>query len=165
MNVLRTLPSPTTRLITISSSGLTNESYKSLPILLKPLYGAVIAAPHRDKLGSERLIHHVAGWTWKEHEPIEEILAPGWEKTEGLPAPGTLKRMLILRPALLTDGECQADSGKLKVRKGKLVPPYRVSERELGGYTISRKDVAHFISDAVLNRWNEYEGKVVNVGY
>jgi hypothetical protein len=165
MNVLRTLPSPNTRLITISSSGLTNKSHKSLPILLKPLYGAALAAPHRDKLGSERLIHHVAGWTWNEDEPIEEILASGWDKTEVLPAPGTLKRILIIRPALLTDGDCQADSGKQKVKNGKPVPPYRVSEQELGGYTVSRKDVAHFIADTVLNRWNEYEGKIVNVGY
>jgi hypothetical protein len=49
--------------------------------------------------------------------------------------------------------------------KGKDKLPYRVSEQELGGYTISRKDIAHFVVDALTRRWNEFENKRVNVAY
>ncbi|KAF9242078.1 hypothetical protein BU15DRAFT_87000 [Melanogaster broomeanus] len=38
MNCLETLPSPTTKIITISSSGLTHTSSKKLPLLMRPLY-------------------------------------------------------------------------------------------------------------------------------
>jgi hypothetical protein len=42
---------------------------------------------------------------------------------------------------------------------------YRVSEAELGGWTVSRKDVAHFVADVTLSRWDEFENKRVSIAY
>ncbi|KAG5644458.1 hypothetical protein DXG03_008358 [Asterophora parasitica] len=162
LNALSTLPTPRPRIITISSTGLTRTSHAALPLLLKPLYGYLLASPHRDKVGAERVVSHVAGWTWnsKEYgEPVAEVLdvEGQWRTLDGLPAEGTLKEdVLVIRPALLTDGECLAETGKQK---------YRVSEEELGGWTVSRKDVAHFVADASLNRWDEFKGKCVSIAY
>lgn len=130
------------------------------------MYGYLLAAPHKDKAGAERVIAHCAGWAWNaDKEPSADIMGSDWKELEGLPAPGSLKRVLVLRPALFTDGECVADRTVKHNGKGKAKEPYRVSEAELGGYTISRKDVAHFIVDAALNRWDEFEGKRVNMAY
>lgn len=86
-----------------------------------------------------------------------------------------LRHVVVLRPSLFTDGESLGEKydeaeRKAKETKGKErkkdKAPYRVeTEREIGGYTISRKDVAHFIVDLVLNRWAEYENKIVNISY
>ncbi|KAJ7268653.1 hypothetical protein B0H12DRAFT_1095949 [Mycena haematopus] len=167
LNVLCTMPTytdaPQPKIIVISSTGLTPSAHAALPILLKPLYGVVLAAPHKDKIGMEHAIAHCAGWTWDpkaDGDVSEDILGAGWTQRKGLPAPGSLKRILVIRPALLTDGKCVADEVEAK-GKGK---GYRVSEQELGGYTISRKDTAHFVVDA-LTRWDEFENKRVNVAY
>ncbi|KAJ6498975.1 hypothetical protein C8R45DRAFT_99383 [Mycena sanguinolenta] len=165
LNVLCTMPTytsaPQPKIIVISSTGLTPSAHAALPLLLKPLYGVVLAAPHRDKIGMERAIAHCAGWTWdpKADGPVaeSEILGEGWTQRKGLPTPGSLKRMLVVRPALLTEGKCVVDENKGK--------GYRVSENELGGYTISRKDTAHFVVDALTRRWDEFENKRVNVAY
>lgn len=89
-------------------------------------------------------------------EPEEHILSEKWDETEGLPGKGELKRVVIVRPALLTDGECKE---KYRLR----------SERDLavkGGYTVSRQDVAHFIAERLLGEeWDALEGKGVNVAY
>ncbi|KAF9535586.1 hypothetical protein CPB83DRAFT_888278 [Crepidotus variabilis] len=167
LNVLSTIPSGASpRLVIVSSTGLTAASHRALPFALKPMYSKMLAAPHKDKVGAERLISHLAGWSWDfegDGEPGEDIMGPGdWKAREGLPAPGTLKNILIVRPALLSDGECQAD--KLK-QKGKDKEPYRVSEQEIKAYTVSRKDVAHFIAETVLNKWDEYQDKIINIGY
>ncbi|KAF7361612.1 NAD(P)-bd-dom domain-containing protein [Mycena venus] len=168
LNVLCTMQTypdaPQPKMIIISSTGLTPSAHKELPVLLKPLYGVVLAAPHKDKIGMERAIAHCAGWTWdqKTDGPVEEeILGEGWMQRKGLPPPGSLKRMLVIRPALLTDGKCEADEAAAK-GKGKVA--YRVSEKELGGYMISRKDTAHFVVDA-LTRWDEFGNKRVNISY
>ncbi|KAJ6521916.1 hypothetical protein DFH09DRAFT_1192026 [Mycena vulgaris] len=162
MNVLCTMPTyaaaPQPKFIVISSTGLTPSAHAALPLLLKPLY-LMLAAPHRDKVGMERVIAHCAGLPWNSEidgEPAADIVGERWTQRKGLPAPGTLKHVLVVRPALLTDGKCVADEGKGK--------SYRVGEGELGGYTISRKDLAHFVVDA-LARWDEFENKRVNVAY
>ncbi|KAJ7902172.1 hypothetical protein B0H14DRAFT_2670236 [Mycena olivaceomarginata] len=169
LNVLCTIPeypdAPQPKIIVISSTGLTPSAHDALPCLLKPLYGVVLAAPHKDKIGMERAIAHCAGWTWDpkaDGEVAEDILGEGWMERKGLPAAGSLKSMLVVRPALLTDGKCVADE---LVTKGKAKPAYRVGEQELGGYTISRKDVAHFVVDALTTRWDELRNKHVNVAY
>ncbi|CAA7270997.1 unnamed protein product [Cyclocybe aegerita] len=169
-NALCTIPTsePQPRVITISSTGLTRTSHAKLPLPLKPFYGHFLALPHKDKVGAERLVAHCAGWSWNtkdDGEPEDDIMgAKGdeWKKREGLPAEGSLKRALVIRPAFLTDGECKAEDEKEK-KKGK--PGYRVSEGELGGWTVSRKDVAHFVADAILNRWSEFENKRVNIAH
>jgi hypothetical protein len=167
LNVLCTMPThpgaPQPKIITISSTGLSPSAHASLPTLLKPLYSVVLTTPHKDKIGAERVIAHCAGWPWNpktDGEPEAHILAAGWTQRPGLPAPSSLQRVLIIRPALLTDGKCMADEVAAK-GKGK---SYRVSEKELGGYTISRKDTAHFVVDA-LSRWEEFGNKCVNVAY
>ncbi|KAJ7497616.1 hypothetical protein FB451DRAFT_1348448 [Mycena latifolia] len=166
LNCLCTMPtyndSPQPKVIIVSGIGLTNSSRASLPCLVKPVY-SMLDVPHKDKIGMERVLAHCAGWDWdseSDGEPTADIMGEGWMDRKGLPAPGTLKHALIIRPALLTDGECVADKVQAK-GKGKL---YRVSEQDLGLYTISRKDVAHFVVDA-LSRWDEFDNKRVNVGY
>lgn len=167
-NTLRSFPqnqSPQPRIIIISSTGLTKESHAALPLLMKPIYGYLLRSPHKDKIGVERLVSHCAGWPWTadpDEEPDASIMgSTDWMNTPGLPPPGSLHRVLVLRPAFLTDGESIAD----KNSNADGVPAYRVSEEELGGYTISRRDVAHFVTDAVLNRWDEFENKCVSIAY
>jgi len=82
----------------------------------------------------------------------------GWQKRDGLPGSGQLKNARVLRPAILNDGECVADTGKA----GR---PYRAGEGEVKGWSISRKDVAHFIFDAVTNHWDEYGNKQISIAY
>ncbi|KAK7444106.1 hypothetical protein VKT23_011179 [Stygiomarasmius scandens] len=170
LNVLRTMPptskQPLPRIITISSTGLTKTSHESVPLLLKPMYSLLLANPHKDKVGAERVMSHVCGWNWNpvDGEPEENILSKGWQDLPGLPARGSLRDVvLVIRPALLTDGECVAEDRK----KGKK-PAYRVqdvNDGEISGWTVSRKDVAHFVAQAVTERWDEYKGKRVNIAY
>ncbi|KII93363.1 hypothetical protein PLICRDRAFT_101613 [Plicaturopsis crispa FD-325 SS-3] len=158
LNVLSTLPSPPPKLIACSSTGLTKESHAALPLAWKPIYGWLLAQPHRDKCGLERIAAHVAGREWTDTEPGDEIMGAGWRARQDLPAPGTLSNILIVRPAFLTDGQCKADAGKGK--------GYRVKEWDMeSAYTISRKDVAHFIVEGALKHWSDYGGKVVSVAY
>jgi len=151
MNTLTTIPSamPQPRVIAITSMGITKESHRYLPYLLRPLY-AVIRSPHADKLGMERVIHYSGGWTpeWKEREPVKEVLAPGWQAK--LPEKGWLKHVVIVRPAILTDGEA--------------LKKYRVGDHLKSSYTISRKDVAYFIACDLLENWEKYDGKAITVG-
>jgi hypothetical protein len=163
INTLCTMPQSMSlpKIITISSTGLTKTSHASLPLLLKPIYGYLLASPHRDKVGTERVIAHCAGWKWNskvDGEPSEDIMGKAWTERPNLPAPGSLsKNVLVVRPALLTDGICKADTAGKKA--------YRVAEPDIKGWTVSRKDVAHFVVDAVQNRWDEYAGKCVSIAY
>ncbi|KAF9557125.1 hypothetical protein CPC08DRAFT_65758 [Agrocybe pediades] len=165
-NVLRTMPKqePQPRIVTISSAGLTHSGHAALPLPLKPLYGYLLAEPHKDKLGSECLIYHCAGWRWDPKEAEEPGKAymgsDDWKNDPELPAPGSLKKVLVIRPALLIDSKCRAD------KPGRKKPAYRVSDaKDFGGWEVSRRDVAHFIEDAVFNRWNEFENKCVAIAY
>ncbi|KAK0482650.1 hypothetical protein IW261DRAFT_1468997 [Armillaria novae-zelandiae] len=161
LNLICTIPhTATPKFVVISSMGLTRESHARLPLLWKPLYGYLLAGPHKDKMGMERAIAHCAGWDWNtkdDGEPDEKIMGPAWRERAGLPAAGSMKNIMVVRPALLTDGACLADDSDK--------PAYRVSDKEIKGYTISRKDVAHFVADAVSNRWNDFVNKRVTVVY
>ncbi|KAF5389248.1 hypothetical protein D9757_003422 [Collybiopsis confluens] len=161
LNVLCSLPQQPSppKIVTFSSTGVTKASHDTLPTPLKMVY-SMITVPHRDKLGVERVVSHCGGWKWDtkgDGELPEFILEKGWKETEGLPAAGTFKNILLIRPGFLTDGECLADD------KGE--GAYRVVEGDVRGWTVSRKDVGHFVADAVLNRWNEYANKCVTVVY
>ncbi|KAG6832854.1 hypothetical protein H0H87_012786 [Tephrocybe sp. NHM501043] len=165
LNALATLPSPHIKIITITSTGLTRTSKASLPFPIRALYAYVVASPHRDKLCAERLISHVGGLEWNVDEYGEiakDVLDKDgkWKEMEGLPGPGTVQDALIVRPATLTDGECLADKTVGTDRR-----PYRVSEGDFKSWTVSRKDVGHFVFDAVVNRWEELRCKRINVGY
>ncbi|KAJ7163552.1 hypothetical protein C8R43DRAFT_989975 [Mycena crocata] len=149
------------KIVIVSGGSLTPAAMAALPLLLKPVY-AMITVPRLDKLGMERVVSHCAGWSWDTAEPTADIMGgEDWMQRKGLPAKGSLKHVLIIRPALLTDGECVAD--KLAAQ-GNGKAPYIVSEDDLSRYTMSRKDAAHFLVSA-LNRWDEFENKRVNIAY
>ncbi len=140
--------------------GVTHDSHKHVPTLLKPLYTYGLAAPHRDKVGAERVIAHCTGRSWNANadgEPAENVIGANWKEREGLPKAGALRNVMVVRPALLTDGDCKSDSAD--------EPAYRLSEGDISGWTVSRKDVAHFIVDAVSKRWNEFGDKTMTIAY
>ncbi|KAG1860603.1 hypothetical protein DFJ58DRAFT_268492 [Suillus subalutaceus] len=159
INVLETLPSPHPKIIAVSSAGLTQASHKSLPLPLKPLYRYFISVPHKDKRGMEEVIAHSAGREWDARDSAgDEILGVGW--TSRVPNIGELKSIVIIRPALLTDGVCRADV------KGEGSEAYRVKEGDLeSSWTVSRRDVAHFIVEGVVKHWQEWEGKCASIAY
>jgi hypothetical protein len=147
--------------------GITHTSHTVLPLGVKLMNSILITVPHKDKLGSERVISHCSGWKWdtkNDGEPSDDIMGFDWKNREDLPAEGSLKRVLVIRPAtFLTDGECVAE--KSNAGKANAQAAYRVSEEDISGWSVSRKDVAHFVVDTVLNRWDEFENKRVNVVY
>ncbi|KAG1812909.1 uncharacterized protein BJ212DRAFT_1368916 [Suillus subaureus] len=159
INVLETLPSPRPKIIAVSSIGIMQASHKSLPIPLKPFYRYILPALHKDKRGAEEAIAHSAGWEWDARDSAgDEILGVDW--TSRIPNPGEFKSVVVIRPALLTDGECRADV------KGKGSEAYRVKEGDLEStWTISRKDVAHFLVEGVVRHWQEWEGKCASIAY
>ncbi|KAL0573816.1 hypothetical protein V5O48_008124 [Marasmius crinis-equi] len=164
LNALSTMPkaqldsSAQPKIVVVSAAGVTKDSHAALPFLLKLLY-ATMPIPHNDKRGLERLAYYLAGWSWNERDVNREVLPADWQKQEDLPGSGTLKNVMVVRPALLTDGKCVADGG------GKEKRPYRVGGDDFGGWTVSRQDVAHFIVDAVTSRWEEYGNKRVTIAY
>ncbi|TEB39575.1 hypothetical protein FA13DRAFT_1619121 [Coprinellus micaceus] len=165
LNFLCTMPKTESRpkVIVLSASGVSPSSRKKTPLLLAPLYGYAISGPLSDKLGTERVIGHCAGWEWDtqvDGEPNEEIIGKDWQKREGLPVFGSLSAVVV-RPAVLTDGECLADAA---VASGKSLP-YRTGPGEVGGYTVSRKDVAHFIVEGILKDWEKWGNKQLSVAY
>jgi hypothetical protein len=167
LNALSTHP-PTflpPKIITLSSTGLTKSSHANLPFIQKPLYKYLLNGPHGDKVGAEKVISYCAGWEWKDGDVKNDILGKGDEWKESLPAAGTLKSVVVIRPALLTDGECKADKLAGKDKKGKEKEAYRAKEGDIGGYVVSRKDVAHFLVEGVLAEWKKWEGKRVSIAY
>lgn len=120
----------------------------------------------------ERVLSHCTGQAWNEPAPEDNILGKGWDKQEGTPVEGSLRHIVVIRPALLTDGECLADKYAEKSLK-KPHKPQKVAykfgtDEELGkhnGYTVSRKDVAHFMVEEAVPNWDRFEGKRVNVCY
>ncbi|KAL5528864.1 hypothetical protein ACEPAG_4838 [Sanghuangporus baumii] len=157
-------PASQPKLVLVSSSGLGKTAHAALPLPLKPLYGLVLdgsQGPHADKLGMERVVTYAAGWEWPaaDGEPGKAILADGWQDHVG--PNGWLKHVVVVRPALLTNGDSVGDNPK---KPGEA--PYRALDHEMkGSYTISRKDVAHFIVTRVLAEWNQWEGKCVRIAY
>nr|GAT59774.1 predicted protein [Mycena chlorophos] len=163
LNVICTMPAyaEQPKIIVLSSTGLSPVAHKTLPLPMRLLYNT-IEQPHQDKLAMERVIAHGAGWRWGVDgtvEPDASIIGENWQQRPGLPAEGTYKNVLVVRAAWLTDGKSLADE---RETQGK--PGYRYSEQELRCYTISRSDVAHFIVTS-LGRWDEVQGKRINVGY
>ena len=168
LNVLRALPSshrtPTTqpKIIAISSTGITQSSKERMPIIMRILYSVLLRQPHEDKLGMERVVAHCAGWAWRDKEPQYDVLPRHWRSVENTPQEGALKRMLLVRGAMFTDGKCMGD-----VQQTGDKTPYRGGEGDLknNGYTISREDVAHFLVEGALKDWDRWESKVVTVAY
>lgn len=138
-------------MIAITSTGVTKDSHDALPFGFKLFYSYGLASPHADKLGMERLLQYAMGKEWKENiEPSEDILPSPSIWTKEYPPTGWLPELVIVRPAFLTDGE--------------EVHQYKVSMDEFASYTISRKDMGHFIGKKLMDEWNTWSGKIVNVG-
>jgi hypothetical protein len=159
----------------VTSIGVGKKSHANLPLIQKPLYSWMLGIPHADKAATERVIFYSAGKEWVDPEPSPELMnlsgqtGDDWLKREGLPAPGELKEWFIVRPAVLTDGECEGDKDAKK-KEGKkptrTKEPYRVVEEDAGaGYTISRRDVAHFLVERVATDWDSWQGKVAGISY
>jgi hypothetical protein len=109
----------------------------------------------------EKVLAYCAGLPWNDSDgPPANFLPDDWQS--GLPSPGSLHDVVIIRAALFTDGDAQGDKSPQE-RKNK--PPYKVQDENGGGYTISRKDVAHLIVEGIAPNWDEYRGKVVSVSY
>jgi len=162
LNVLCTmpkLPAPP-KYIVLTSIGLTEEAHHNLPLLLKPLYGYLLTGPHEDKYGAERVAAHCVGREWTEREPKPEVMSGplgNWSDRGRLPEKGSIKEFVVVRPAMLTDGECKADKAE---------GAYKVSEQYLrDGYRVSRKDVGHFIATRLFQEWSEWEGKIIHIAY
>ncbi|KAG8977732.1 hypothetical protein FRB90_008729, partial [Tulasnella sp. 427] len=105
-----------------------------------------------DKFAMERVLNWSAGWGWRadDGEPEAHILPPReWQARLG-GQEGWLKDVVVVRPAILTDGK---EKGKWKA--GVELP---------GLWAISRKDVAKFLSDEVLKE-GKWDGKAVSIGY
>lgn len=162
INALSTVPaqSPAPKIITLSSTGLTKSSHAQLPLPYKPLYSWLLKYPHQDKIGSEKVVAYCAGRPWDANDGDvgADIMGENWE--EGLPR-GTLPDIVVLRPAMFIGEECKAD---IAATKGKGTG-YRVQERDITSYAISRKDVAHFIVEGVLSDWDTWKGKYPAIGY
>jgi len=168
LNLVRTIPpslrsaaASQPRIVTISSTGLTRAGHKKLPAVLKPLYGYLLAGPHEDKLGAENVAAHYVGRDFP--DPAKpEVLPSSWTEEEGVAERGAYKKIVVIRPSLLTDGECKAD----KVAAGGK-EPYRLVEDDITGYSVSRKDVAHFVADKLMkdDEWQRWEGKSVGISY
>lgn len=163
LNCLETLPTPHPNIIAISSAGTTRVGHHRQPFLLKQFYTYFFAVPHADKRGAEQALAYCAGWEWKtEDNPGTEVLGGDWKTSVDLPVPGTLKNVVMVRPALLTDGACRADTWDSSASG----EPYMVEVGDLAGrWTVSRKDVAHFLVEKVVRHWDEWEGKRVSIAY
>lgn len=184
LNVLCTVPEsiPRPKFIAATSIGVTKDS--PLPLVYKPLYAYLLREPHADKLGLERILAHASGREWDDREPRAEITTVDgvkWQDRKGLPSPGSLEILVLRLPIFVeqkpktaspssathayTASQHSADHDSDTKKKGdeeKL--KYRVGGSELSGtYTISREEVAHFVTETVVKSWDQFKGKAVTV--
>ncbi|CAE7106082.1 unnamed protein product [Rhizoctonia solani] len=122
------------RLVTVSSNGLDQRSHSLLPLPLKIFYGYLLRVPHEDKIGLERNVKQATS-------------SEGWLDP---------KNAVIVRPSLLTSGECRADTKP---------SAYRTGDELTSAWTVSRADVGHFIVEKVLAEWDQWAGKAWVISY
>ncbi|KAG8735649.1 hypothetical protein FRC10_010299 [Ceratobasidium sp. 414] len=139
LSVIKSSTTPSTRpkLVTISSNGLDPQSRAILPLTLKILYAWFLRAPFADKAEQERILRRAAGWDGAE----------GWLGPDNV---------VIVRPSMLTDEECLAD---------KKPGAYRAGPQLRNPWSISRGDVAHFVVEKALDKWDRWGGKAWVVSY
>jgi hypothetical protein len=138
------------KILIVSSTGLTPQSKRVMPLLLRPLYGWILHHAHADKRGLESILFHAMGKEYEQGQtPGEPILKPDW-KSE-LPAEGWAKHAVVIRSAWLTDGE----------ERG----VYRATVGDRYAWYVSRRDVGHFIAEELTPNWEKYDGNIVTVGY
>ena len=185
LNVLCTMPEsdPRPKLIAATSIGVTKDS--PTPLVYKPLYAYLLREPHADKLGLERVLAHLSGREWDDREPRAEITTVDevkWQDRKGLPSSGSLET-LVLRLPLFVEQKHKSVSPPPATHAGTIShhsstdsefdtkkkddaekPKYRVGGPELSGtYTISREEVAHFVTETVVKNWDQFKGKAVTV--
>ena len=158
LNVLETLPASQPKIIAISSIGVTAASRKALTFFLWALYGYLLPQAHRDKRGAEQIYAHIAGFSWDTKDNVgPDILEENWMAR--VPPQGQYKNLVIIRPAMLTDGPSLADKHPEK-------EAYRVQDDDVSGaYTISRRDVSHFLVEKVVKHWDSWSGRRVSIAY
>jgi hypothetical protein len=160
-NVVSTIPEGLMpNIVCVSGAGIGKKSKAALPWLVKPVF-ALINQPAADKCAMERVAYHIGGMSWDEMDlgqPKEALMgARDWVSRPGLPANGSFKgKIVIVRAALLTDGECRADKDR---------HAYRTSHEEFSTMSISRKDVGHFVAQLCTESWDKWVGTTVKVGY
>ncbi|KAG8992126.1 hypothetical protein FRB90_001081 [Tulasnella sp. 427] len=157
LNTLSAYPSsqPKPRIIALSSIGVTAASHAKTALPVRVFF-KMITVPHLDKLGVHRIAAFASGRQWPaENNKLlgdpNDLLPQDWQTkvVEGSWGPDNVT---VIQAALLTDG--------VETKK------YRTGENELTGlYTISRRDVAHFITDDLLKNWSNYQGGELSVGY
>ncbi|KAJ7247010.1 hypothetical protein C8J57DRAFT_1523226 [Mycena rebaudengoi] len=79
LNVVCTMPQrlyDTTRVVAISSNGLTPEGHAKLPFAMRLVYAYLLPAPHRDKVGLEFVLAHCGGRSYSAEVPGDDIMGP-----------------------------------------------------------------------------------------
>jgi len=166
INTLSTIPTdiPIPRIVSVTSIGLTDASHAALPLKMRAMYSYLLRAPHEDKKGAEVVLAHVMGTSADASlaPTNKDILPADWKNVPGLPSAGSLgSRTVVVRPIMLTDGKCRSDekSNAYRTRAEGYLPVK-------GGSSISRKDVAHFIAERLLqDEWEMWKGKGVALAY
>ena len=67
--------------------------------------------------------------------------------------PGFLTELVIIRPSLLVNGNNKPAKGDYKTTLGEFNSPF----------SISRKEVAHFVVEGLLKNWDQWKGTVVKI--
>jgi hypothetical protein len=151
--VAQTIAESTTsvpRIVVISAKSVTPGALALNPAPVRLIIGWVLRAPNLDKRGMEAIAFHGLGKDYEEGmTPGEPILPNGWKDT--LPPAGWAKRTVIVRPPELTDGPA---TGK-----------YRASAKDFLVRRISRRDLGSYIAGPLEDRWDDFAGEVIAVGY
>jgi hypothetical protein len=141
---------PVPRIVVVSAKSVTPESLALNPAPVRLIIGWVLRGPNLDKRGMEAIVFHGLGKDYEEGmTPGEPILPNGWRDT--LPPAGWAKRAVIVRPPELTDGPA---TGK-----------YRANVKDFLVRKISRRDLGNYIAGPLEDKWDEFAGEVVTVGY
>jgi hypothetical protein len=138
------------RIVVVSAKSVTPGALALNPAPARLIIGWVLRGPNLDKRGMEAIAFHGLGKNYEEGmTPGEPILPDGWRDT--LPPAGWAKRTAIVRPPELTDGPA---TGK-----------YRASATDFLVRRISRRDLGNYIAGPLEDKWNEFVGEVITVGY
>jgi len=162
---LQTQDSTPTKIVIVTSNGMTEKSHNALPFILKPLYSLLLSEAHKDKRAAEQLLAHFSdsdsfAYSAEVIASLEKSgqLHPNWRDTD---RPSIPLESLTVRPSMLTNGEARAESKK----SGSQDVGFRTGVELPGAWTVSRKDVAWFIAKVALADWNSWSGKAVTISY
>jgi len=141
---------PVPRIVVVSAKSVTPGALALNPAPIRLIIGWLLRGPNLDKRGMEAIAFHGLGKDYEEGmTPGEPILPKGWRDT--LPPAGWAKRTAIVRPPQLTD---EPATGK-----------YRASVKDFLVRTISRRDLGNYIAGPLEDKWDEFSGEVIAVGY